>query len=93
MLLTQDTLEKKLIELQQLVRDLATVKDEQQIHFKKTSYNATKMPTIMKEDEDHTIEDEQHNNEDEELTIEPKKKSNALKHFMKTLRAIFKRSK
>ena len=90
MLLEQNMLEKQLIALQQLVRDLANIKDEQQIHFKKTSYNATKMPTIMEEDEDHTIEDEQHNNEDEELITEPKKKSNALKRLMKTFRAIFK---
>ena len=93
MLLKQDILERKVMALQQLVRDLANVKDEQQIRFQKTTYNANKMPTIMEEEEDHTEEDEQHTSKDEEHNVEPKKKSKPFKHFMKMLRAIFKRSK
>ena len=89
----QDILERKVMALQQLVRDLASVKDEQQTHFRKTTYNATTMPAIMEEDEDHTEEDEQHTNKDEEHNFEPKKKSKPFKHLMKMLRAIFKRSK
>ena len=100
MLLKQDTLEKQLRELQQLVRDLATVKDEQQIHFKKTSYNTKKMSTIMEEDEDHTEEDEQPierkkktniDVKEEDLAITKKKKSKPLKCLMKKLRAFVKR--
>ena len=97
MLLKQEMLEKQLVALQQLVRDLTTNTDERRLYFKKASSNATKMPTINEEDEDqinederHTNTDEQHANKDEEHNTEPKKKSNALRRFF---RAIFKRSK
>ena len=100
MLLKQDILERKVMALQQLVRDLANVKDEQQIHFKKTTYNANRMPTIMEEDEDHTEEDEQPierkkktniDVKEEDLAITKKKKSKPLKCLMKKLRAFVKR--
>ena len=100
MLAKQEMLEKQLAALQQLVRDLSTNTDEQRVYFKKASSTATKMPTIMEEDEDqinedeqHTNKDEEHTNKDEEHNTESKKKSNALRRFMKNLRAIFKRSK
>ena len=93
MLLKQDLLEKQLAALQQLVRDLSTNTDEQRVYFKKASFTAIKMPTITEEEEDQTNEDEQHTNKDEQHNVEPKKKSSALRRFMKNLRAIFKRSK
>ena len=93
MLAKQEMLEKQLAALQQLVQDLSTNTEEQRINFKKASFTATMMPTITEEDEDQNNEDEQHTNKDEQHNTEPKKKSNALRRFMKNLRAIFKRSK
>ena len=93
MLLKQEMLEKQLAALQQLVRELSTNTDERRLYFKKASSTATKMPTIMEEDEDQINEDEQHTNKDEEHNTVPKKKSNALRRFMKNFKKIFKRSK
>ena len=100
MLLKQDILERQVMALQQLVRDLATVNREQHIPLKKTTFDAKQMPTIMEEDEDHTEEDEQPierkkktniDVKEEDLAITKKKKSKPLKCLMKKLRAFVKR--
>ena len=93
MLWKQDMLEKQLAALQQLVRELSTV-NKRQVHFKKPSLEATRMPTIEEEDtdedEDPTNTKKKTNTDDKDDEHSTKKKSKPLRRLLKNLRSFLK---